>query len=115
MTQCINPYYWQKLPSLQRGYRFLQRSSEAVTVIIITKRHGCVMAQVVGHQSFTTKTQFRTQASPCNICGERRGTGTGFSLNTSVFTCEYHSGNVAHTRPIKLSAMLHNLSNGEYC
>jgi hypothetical protein len=56
MTQCVNLYYWQKLPSLQREYRFLQKSSEAVTVIIIMKHHGCVTAQVVGHQPFTTET-----------------------------------------------------------
>ena len=65
-------------------------------MIIIMKHHGCVMAQVVGHQSFITKTQFRYQASPCKIYGERRGTETGFSLNTSVFTSEYHSSNVPH-------------------
>jgi hypothetical protein len=75
MTQCINPYYWQKLPSLLRGYRFLQSSSEAVTVIIIMKHYGCVMAQVVDHQSFTTKTQFQNQSSPCKICGELENEG----------------------------------------
>jgi len=114
MTQCINPYYWQKLPSLLRGYRFLQSSSEAVTVIIIMKHYGCVMAQVVDHQSFTTKIQFQNQSSPCKICGEWRGTGTGFSPNTSVFTCEYHFSNVPHTHPVKPSPM-YSLSNGEYC
>ena len=115
MTRCINLYYCKKLPSLQREYRFLKKSSEAVTVIIIMKHHGCVMAQVVGHQPFTTETQFQTQASPCKISGECRGTGTGFSPNTSVFTCEYHSTNVPHTHSIKLSPMLYKLSNGECC
>ena len=65
-------------------------------MIIIMTHHGYVMAQVVGHQPFATKTQSRFQASSCKICGERRGTGKGFYPNTSVFTCEYHSSNVPH-------------------
>jgi hypothetical protein len=39
------------------------------------------------------------------------GMSTGFTPNTSVFTCGYNSGNVPHTH----SPMLYNLSNGQHC
>jgi len=42
------------------------------------------MAQVVSYQLFTTTAWVQSQASPCGICGRQRGTGTHFSLNTSV-------------------------------
>jgi len=28
--------------------------------------------------------------SPCEVCGERSGTGTGFCLSASVYLCRYH-------------------------
>jgi hypothetical protein len=38
-----------------------------------------------------------TNVVPCGICGEQRGTGTGFSLNASIFPCQHHSTMDRHT------------------
>jgi len=35
--------------------------------------------------------QVRIQAGPCRICSRQSDTKTGFSPNTSVFPCQYHS------------------------
>ena len=39
----------------------------------------------------TVEARFRSKVSPCEICGGQSDTGTGFSPNTSVFPCQYHS------------------------
>ena len=41
--------------------------------------------------------QVQFQASPCGTYVGQSGTGTGFSLNTSVFSCQYHSTNAAYS------------------
>jgi len=48
-------------------------------------------AQVVRLWPLTTEVRVRCQASPCGICGEQIGPGTGLSLSASVFVCRYHS------------------------
>jgi hypothetical protein len=49
------------------------------------------MAQVVSHRPLTAETQVRALVNTCGICGGQSGTGTGFSLSSSVFPCQYHS------------------------
>jgi hypothetical protein len=49
------------------------------------------MVRVVSGLQFTTEARFRFRACPCEICGERSGTGTGFSPSNSVLPCQYHS------------------------
>jgi hypothetical protein len=59
-------------------------------------KKGRAMAQVVSHRPLTAESRVRFGANPCGIYGGQRGTGTGFSLNSSVFPCQYHS-TVVHT------------------
>jgi hypothetical protein len=39
----------------------------------------------------------RSQVSPCQICDEQSGTGTGFSPRTSVFPCQNYSTNAPYS------------------
>jgi hypothetical protein len=39
---------------------------------------------------FTAEAQARARVSPCGICGEQSGNGTGFSPCCSGFSCQYH-------------------------
>jgi hypothetical protein len=48
------------------------------------------MAQVVSHQILTVEAQVHARVSPCGICGGQSGTGTGFSLSSSIFPSIYH-------------------------
>jgi len=52
---------------------------------------GYVMVQAVSHQFLTTKDQVQSQTNPCGICGAQTDTGTGFSLNTLIFPCQWNS------------------------
>jgi hypothetical protein len=45
------------------------------------------MAQAVSRRPLT----LRAQVNPCGICGGQNDTGTGFSLISSVLSCQYHS------------------------
>jgi hypothetical protein len=49
------------------------------------------MAQAVNRRPVTTEARVQSRVSPCGICDGQRGTGTGFSLSTLVFPCEFHS------------------------
>jgi hypothetical protein len=49
------------------------------------------MAQAVSRRPLTAEAQVRSRVSPCEICGRQSGTGTGFSPNTSIFPCQFHS------------------------
>ena len=54
------------------------------------------------------ETRIRSQDSPCWHCGEQSGTGTGFALRTSVFSCQYHS-TIAPYSFIHLPSTLYNV------
>jgi hypothetical protein len=49
------------------------------------------MAQAVNSRPLTAEARARFQVCPCEICGRKSGTGTGFSRSTSVFPCQFHS------------------------
>jgi hypothetical protein len=51
---------------------------------------GRVMAQAVSRQPLITKAGVRDRVRPCGICGGQSGTGTGFSMSSLVFFCQYH-------------------------
>jgi hypothetical protein len=52
------------------------------------------LPQKVSDQPLTTKPRIRLLTSPCEVCGEQSGTGTGSSQSTSGFPCHYHSINL---------------------
>jgi hypothetical protein len=49
------------------------------------------MAQAVSHWPLTAEARVQSRVSPCGICGVQSGTGTGFSLSTSVFPSQFHA------------------------
>jgi hypothetical protein len=53
-------------------------------VIIVTKKYGSAMSQVIGCQPFNLEAQVCSQASTREICGGQGGSGTGSSTTTSV-------------------------------
>jgi hypothetical protein len=53
--------------------------------------NGRVVAQAVSRRLSTAEAWIRSQRSPCGICCEQRGTGTGFSPSSSVLLRQYIS------------------------
>jgi hypothetical protein len=49
------------------------------------------MAQAVSRRPPTPEARVQSRVSPCGICDEQTGTGTGISPSTSVFPCQFHS------------------------
>jgi hypothetical protein len=55
------------------------------------------MVQAFNGWAFTVEAQVNTQVTPYGICGGQSGTGTGFSLSSSVFLCQYRSPVAVHS------------------
>jgi hypothetical protein len=46
--------------------------------------HSVPLAQVVSLRPLTAEARVTVRVSPCGICGGQSGTGTGFSLSSSI-------------------------------
>jgi hypothetical protein len=67
------------------------------------------VGRAVSRRPLTGEARVRSCVSPCGICGGQSGTGTGFSPNTSVFPCQYHSTGAPLLRKMKKkTAHLHH-------
>jgi hypothetical protein len=66
------------------------------------------MAQAVSRRPLTAEARFQSRVSPCGICGGQSGTGTGFSLSTSVFPCPFHSTGAPLLGKMKKNWHLHH-------
>jgi hypothetical protein len=79
---------------MQQEYRTVLRTFTACTTLILLSR---IMAQAVSCRPLTAEDRVRARVGPCAICGEESGNGTGFSPNSSVSPCQYHSNVAIHT------------------
>ena len=59
--------------------------------------YGCAVVLTVNRQPLIPGVRIRSQASPCDIYGGQRGTGSGFPPTTSVFPCQCHSTSTPYT------------------
>lgn len=57
----------------------------------------CLMPWAVSRRPFKAKVLVQSQASATEVCWTPSGDGTGCSPSTSVFACQYHSANAAHS------------------
>jgi hypothetical protein len=67
------------------------------------------MVQAVSCTPLTLEAWVQSQVTSCGIFGGQSGTGTGFSVSTLDFACQYHSS-VAPYSSIYLLLMLYNLN-----
>ena len=58
---------------------------------------GCAMAQAVSRWSLTAETRFRSQVSPCEICGGHSSIEKRFSPSSSGLHSQYHSTNTPYS------------------
>jgi hypothetical protein len=72
---------------------------------------GRAMVQAVSRRPLTVEDRVRSWVSPYGICGGQSGTETGFSPNTSVFPCQFHS-TVLHYLKKKLIIFRSSSSQG---
>jgi hypothetical protein len=66
--------------------------------------------QTSSRPPLTAEDRVQSQASQCGICGGENCTGTGFSLSTSLFSCQYQSDNAPYSF-IHLPPTLYNIRN----
>ena len=69
-----------------------------------------ITAQMVSGQTLTRRACIQLQASQHGICGRQNGTGTGFTLSTSVYLCQLlHqcSISICHQRLIEHNRLSH--------
>jgi hypothetical protein len=57
----------------------------------------CAMVDVIVCQPVTVEAKIQPLARSCGICGGQSGPVTGVILCTSVFPCQYHSGNAPYS------------------
>jgi hypothetical protein len=55
------------------------------------------MAEAVSRRAHTTEAGAQSRVIPRELDGGQCGSGTGFSPNTSVFSCQYHSTNAPYS------------------
>jgi hypothetical protein len=85
----------QKVKTLKLQYNLFVLSW--LINLIIKVKVGCTMAQVVNHQPLTVEAPVHARVSLCESSGGQSCTGTGVSLSSSLFPCQYyHSTNASY-------------------
>jgi hypothetical protein len=51
---------------------------------------GRTMVQAVSVRPLTAQARVCAHVSPCGVCGEQSGTGTGFPPSSLTLSCQYH-------------------------
>jgi hypothetical protein len=74
-----------------------------MSVILNPADIGRAMSQAVSRRPLTAEARVRCRVGPCGICGGQSGTGTGFSLSTSDFPCQFHSTGAQNGKTEKTS------------
>jgi hypothetical protein len=76
-------------PQRDRDACIVSVKQPSVTTDWLTHLLGRAMAQVGSRWPLNAEARVRARVNPCWICGGQ--SGTGFSLSSSVFPCQYHS------------------------
>jgi hypothetical protein len=63
----------------------MQNIDRAVKYVTNTRAEGRAMAQAVSRRPLTAEARVRSRVSPCGICGDQSGTGTGFPLSNLCY------------------------------
>ena len=72
-------------------YVYCAVRTETLTIIQINfSSWDLTTAQAVSFRSHTAEARFQSQVNSCEICGGRSGNGSGSSLSTWGFRCQYY-------------------------